>query len=92
MFMQSPMASDKGVNEVCGLIKNAHCIINIDIIKLLKRHCLLRRYAKQTKVQMTAECKLSNFDMRKVNHSFTDVTANKDELATVDVSSLDFAW
>ena len=35
MITYSPIASGKGVNEVCGLIRNAHCV-SFTIIQLVK--------------------------------------------------------
>ena len=36
MIVYNPMASDKGVNEVCSLIKDVQCASHCDIIKLVK--------------------------------------------------------
>ena len=46
MITYSPMASGKGVNEACGLIKYAHCVSCINIVKLAKMALFSRRYAK----------------------------------------------
>ena len=35
MIVQNLMASDKGVNEVCSLIKDEQCASHSDIIKLV---------------------------------------------------------
>ena len=40
------MASDKGVNEVTGLTKNAHCISCIDMIKLVKMALSFKKVRK----------------------------------------------
>ena len=55
MITYSPMASGKGVNEVCGLIKYPHCVSCINIVKLAKMALLSRRYAKQTNIFTTVK-------------------------------------
>ena len=57
MITYSPMAPGKGVNEACGLIKYAHCVSCINIVKLAKMALFSRRYAKQTNIFTTAERK-----------------------------------
>ena len=89
------MASDKGVNEVCSLLKDVQCASHRDIIKLVKMELFFKIKKVSKGDQGFDDSRVQNsvaLITTRYNHLFTSVTANKDGLAAIDRYSCNVIW